>query len=119
MRCFLILICLAGFTACATGTVDEFSEGGNSPIAPKGPFVSTEKSDTADGPKNILPPRDQQTQSSDCATNDPFNPNCANPCDPNTTQCGEAPTPAPSTDSDVCADEMLYADGPCDEEILT
>ena len=28
MRCFLVLMCLAGFTACATGTVDEFSEGG-------------------------------------------------------------------------------------------
>ena len=116
MRVLLIITCLAGLSACASGTIDGFHQGSNDPITPKNVPDSTVKSDNNTGPtSNVLPPRTNTDPAKTCTPNTPNGQACETTCFEDATGC-EVPQPSgPENTEDVCADEMLYADGACDE----
>ena len=115
MRVLLIITCLAGLSACASGTVDGFHQGSNEPITPKNVPDSTIKSDNNTGPGNILPPRTSTGPTTQCPPGTPPGVSCASPCFEGQPGCGVPQTSDSEKAEDVCADEMLYADGACDD----
>ena len=113
MRVLLIIVCLAGLSACASGTVAGFHGGSNEPIAPKNGPTSAVKSDHNTSPGNVLPPRANTAAEGQCPTGTPPGESCEAPCYEN--DCVVRPDSPSDNPEDVCADDMLYADGVCDD----